>query len=139
MSVGGDKSVSNSSEKTVKLLPGRQVPVGVVYTPSSATVSLSALDITDLLHSTKYRVTYDTELFVAYVHAWCSLTMIFNVGQWMFGPLFKMYSHVYIVIIIIICQSTVYICLVCECCELIICASTCSRHSVSYSLLEGLS
>ena len=58
MSVGGEKSVVNSSEKTVELLPGRQVPVGVVYTPSSATVSLSALDITDLLQSTKYRVTF---------------------------------------------------------------------------------
>ena len=44
------------SERTVELLPGSQLPVGVVYTPTSAAVSLDALDITDLLHSKKYRV-----------------------------------------------------------------------------------
>ena len=49
------QQMSEGSRK-VELLPGMQLPVGVVYTPTSATVSLSALDISDLLHSKKYRV-----------------------------------------------------------------------------------
>ena len=44
------------SERKVDLLPGKQLPVCVVYTPTSAAVSVNALDITDLLHSKKYRV-----------------------------------------------------------------------------------
>ena len=47
---------TNQLLRRVELLPGRQLPVGVVYTPTSAAVSLDALDITDLHHSRKYRV-----------------------------------------------------------------------------------
>ena len=51
------QQMSEGSRK-VELLPGMQFPVGVVYTPTSRTVSLSALDISDLLHSKKYRVNH---------------------------------------------------------------------------------
>ena len=57
----GDEGTSHllsqqTSERKVELLPGMQLPVGVVYTPTAVVVCLSALDITDLLHSKKYRV-----------------------------------------------------------------------------------
>ena len=71
MSVDGQGSANQlltrhqqPSERREELKPGRQLSVSVVYTPTSASVSLNALDITDLLHSKKYRVNWTKSMLL---------------------------------------------------------------------------